>query len=328
MNQFVLILASVLLLTSLCFGANPGDLNHSGSVDLIDAIQAMKVTAGISLSSEDIFTDADVNKDNRIGLEEAIYALQVIAGIRLYAAQWQPAISDTWQWQLIGTVKTTYNVKVYDVDLFDTPTSIIDELHGKGTKIVCHFSAGSAENWRPDFSRFQSSDMGNALDEWGGEYWLDTRSANVRQIMTERMDLAKATKCDGVGPDNVDGFANDTGFTLTAATQIEYNRFLSDLAHARDLAIGLKNDVAQLADLVANFDFAVNERCHEFDECDAYNIFVNVGKPVFNAEYADKYVKNTGGARDALCQDSLNRNLRTLILPKELDGSFRYSCDE
>jgi hypothetical protein len=261
-------------------------------------------------------------------LEEAIYALQVIAGIRLNTAQWQPAITDTWQWQIMGTVNTTYNVSVYDIDLFDTPASLINDLHGEGKKVVCYFSAGSAENWRSDFSRFQSSDMGNALDEWGGEYWLDTRSANVRQIMAERMDLAKAKKCDGVEPDNVDGFVKDTGFPLTAATQIEYNRFLSDLAHTRNLAIALKNDLAQLADLVTYFDFAVNEKCHEYDECDAYNVFVSSSKPVFNAEYADKYVKNTGGARDALCQDSLNRNFRTLILPMELDGSFRYSCDD
>ena len=31
--------------------------------------------------------------------------------------------------------------------------------------------------------------------------------------------------CDGVEPDNVDGYVNDTGFDLTAGDQLDFNRF-------------------------------------------------------------------------------------------------------
>jgi hypothetical protein len=239
---------------------------------------------------------------------------------------WKPAVTDTWQWQLTGTLNTAYDVKVYDIDLYDTPAATILALQNSGRKVLCYFSAGSSENWRADFSSFAAADMGNALDGWAGERWLDTRSNNVRTIMKARLDLAKSKGCDGVEPDNVDGYNNSTGVALTAVTQLDYNRFLATEAHARGLAIALKNDVGQLADLVGDFDLAVNEQCHQYSECAGYAAFVNAGKPVFNAEYASKY-QSAGSARDTLCADAKNLGIRTLVLPLALNGSTRFSCD-
>lgn len=240
--------------------------------------------------------------------------------------RWIPSVTDTWQWQLTGDIDTSYAVNVYDIDLFDTPESTIDALKARGVRVVCYFSGGSSEDWRADFKKLNAADMGNNLDDWAGERWLDTRSNNVRTIMKARLDLAREKGCDGVEPDNVDGYINNPGFPLTAATQLDYNLFLATEAHARDLAIGLKNDVDQLAKLAPHFDFAVNEQCHQYDECGGYTAFTSQGKPVFNAEYAARYRTNTGGARDALCRDSATLNIRTLVLPLKLDGSFRYSC--
>ena len=242
-------------------------------------------------------------------------------------ARWIPLAADTWQWQLSGTVNTSYAVDAYDIDLFDSSAALIQGLHDQGRKVICCFSAGSYENWRPDSGAFNAADLGNTLDGWPGERWLDIRSANVRDIMKARFDLAMQKGCDGMEPDNVDGYTNSTGIALTAADQLAYNRFLAQEAHQRNLAVALKNDVAQAADLVADFDFAVNEQCHEYDECDDLEPFINAGKPVFNAEYADGFVNDTA-ARQALCEDARNRNFRTLILPLALDDSFRYSCDD
>jgi hypothetical protein len=243
------------------------------------------------------------------------------------ASWWKPSVTDTWQWQLKYNINTGYDVAIYDIDLFDTPAAQITALQAAGKKVVCYFSAGSSENWRDDFPDFEAADMGNALDPvWVGEKWLDTRSANVRNIMRERLALAQTKGCDGVEPDNVDGYDNDPGFPLTGETQLDYIRFLAAEAHARGLAIGLKNNVAQLNELVDDVDFAVNEQCHEYDECDGYAVFIAKHKPVFNAEYADSY-RNDAAARQTLCNASLALNIRTLVLPLELDDAFRYSCD-
>jgi hypothetical protein len=191
---------------------------------------------------------------------------------------------------------------------------------------VCYFSAGSYENWRPDVGAFKEADLGGTVDGWPGERWLDIRSDNVRAIMKARLDLAVQKGCDGVEPDNIGGYSNDTGLPLTADDQLDYNRFLAHEAHSRNLAIALKNDIEQAADLADDFDFSVNEQCHEYDECDGLAVFINAGKPVFNAEYAYDY--NDSDTMQTLCTDALNRNFRTLVLPLDLDDSFRYSCDD
>ena len=160
-------------------------------------------------------------------------------------------------------------------------------LQARGRKVVCYFSAGSGENWRPDYASIPAAALGKDLDGWPGEKWLDTRNAGVQAVMRARLDRAKAMGCDGVDPDNVDGYSNDTGFPLTAATQLAYDRFLATEAHARGLAVGLKNDVDQVNDLVASFDFAVNESCFEYSECDKVVPFISAGKSVLNVEYGD-----------------------------------------
>lgn len=242
------------------------------------------------------------------------------------ATTWVPKVTDTWQWQLSGTINTSYNVTVYDIDLFDAPDSVMNTLRNQGKRIVCYFSAGSAENWRPDYNQFKAADKGNNLDGWAGEKWVDTRSANVRNIMKARLDKAKARGCDGVEPDNVDAYTNNPGFPLTASTQLDYNRFLATEAHARGLKIGLKNDVDQLKALEPSFDFAVNEQCNQYSECGGYSVFTGKGKPVFNAEYK-KIWRDNASERAKMCAKAKSMNLRTLVLPLNLNDAFRYSCD-
>lgn len=239
---------------------------------------------------------------------------------------WVPKVGDTWQWQLKGVVNESYAAAVYDVDLFDTPQATIDALQAAGRRVVCYFSAGSSEDWRSDFTRFDSADLGNPLDQWPGERWLDTRSPNVRAIMLDRLDLAASKRCDGVEPDNMDGYSNAPGFALSAATQLDYNRFIANQARARGLAVGLKNDIDQLAALEPYFDFAVNEQCHQYAECGHYAVFTAKGKPVFNAEYARTWATDAA-ARAQLCRAARAAELRTLVLAEALDDSLRFSCD-
>jgi len=238
---------------------------------------------------------------------------------------WQPAVNVTWQWQLTGTINEAYMVDVYDIDLFDTPQAVIDRLHGRGIKVMCYFSAGSSEDFRDDFSAFQEADQGNDLDGWPGERWLDIRSANVLAIMQARLDVAVSKRCDGVEPDNVDGFTNDTGFPLTAADQLAYNGALARQAHARGLAVALKNDGDQADALAALFDLSVNEQCHQYTECDALAAFTTAGKPILNAEYAARYRSDPD--RAALCALAAQEQIQTLVLDLDLDDSFRFACN-
>ncbi len=232
--------------------------------------------------------------------------------------------ASTWQWQLQGALDTSYDVDVYDVDLFETDPSTIAGLRAEGRVVVCYFSAGSYESWRPDAGDVASAALGGTLDGFEDERWLDVGDPSVLAVAEGRLDLAVERGCDGVEPDNVDGYVNDTGFDLTADDQLDFNRALAAAAAERGLLIGLKNDIDQIPDLVDHFDFAVNEQCHEFDECEVYAAFVDRDKPVFNAEYAMPFVDDP----DSVCARSIALGLRTLLLPLDLDNSFRISCDE
>lgn len=201
-------------------------------------------------------------------------------------AEWRPAPGTTWQWQLSGTVDTSVEAQVYDIDLLETPQETINALHFAGRKVICYFSAGSYEVRRPDADSFPRRVVGESLDPpFASERWLDIRKPALRPIMQARLDLARSKHCDGVEPDNLDGYENRTGFKLTARDQRAYNRFIAEEAHARGLSVGLKNDTNQVTALEPRFDFAVVEQCFEFDECKKYKPFIDSGKAVFAVEY-------------------------------------------
>jgi hypothetical protein len=231
---------------------------------------------------------------------------------------WRPAPGTSWQWQLTKAVDLSVDVRMYDIDLFDASQATIDALHAKGRTVICYFSAGSHEDWRPDASLFPAAAIGAPLDGWPGEHWLDTRSEAVRGVMKQRLDAAAAKKCDGVEPDNVDGYGNGPGFPLTAATQLDYNRFLAGEAHARALSVGLKNDVEQVNQLQPEFDWALNESCLQYDECDTLAPFIRAGKAVFHVEYGDAALADTVCPRNP-------PGFSTLIKKMDLDA-WRVAC--
>ena len=238
---------------------------------------------------------------------------------------YRPVTAVTWQWQLQGAVNTAYNVDLYDIDLFDSSEALIRQLQADGKKVICYFSAGSYEAWRPDAGQFEPESLGNPLDDWPGERWLDIRNENVRIVMKDRLDLAQQKGCDGVEPDNVDAYANDSGFDLTPDDQLVFNRFIANETHARGLAAGLKNDLDQINDLIAYYDFAVNEQCFEYAECALLMPFIQQGKAVLSVEYAPDTIDDETVRRE-ICTEARDLQFSTLILPLELDDSFRYSC--
>src|SRR3954468_143971 len=63
----------------------------------------------------------------------ACLALAAPAGAR---AVWHPRPGTTWQWQLTGKVDTSVPARMYDIDLFDNPASVVRSLHARGRRVV------------------------------------------------------------------------------------------------------------------------------------------------------------------------------------------------
>jgi hypothetical protein len=199
---------------------------------------------------------------------------------------WHPVRGLSWQWQLSGKLDQTAKVDVYDVDAFETPATAVSTLHSAGRKAICYVNVGARENWRPDAGRYPAAVLGKAMDGWPGERWLDIRRWDVLQpILADRFAMCRRNGFDGVEPDNADGYANSTGFKLTATDQLTFNRNVAGLAHGLGLAVGLKNDVEQAKALLPSFDFAVNEECVRYNECGSLSGFITANKPVFHVEY-------------------------------------------
>ena len=201
------------------------------------------------------------------------------------AARWQPRPGTPWQWQLSGIVDTSVQVPVYDIDGFDNSADVVRTLHAAGRKVICYVNVGAYESFRPDAKDFPAAVLGKG-NGWEDERWLDIRRIDIlRPLMAARFDMCRVKGFDAVEPDNVDGYVNDTGFPLTAAQQLAYNRMIAQLAHERGLSVGLKNDLDQVGALVGDFDFSVDEQCAEFDECEELTPFIAAGKAVFHVEY-------------------------------------------
>jgi len=232
------------------------------------------------------------------------------------------AVGLDWQIQFSGALDASPDVDLFDFDLFDTPDAIFGAVHDQGSFLVCYFSAGSFEDWRDDASDFPSSALGSPLDGWEGEWWVDVRDPTVRDVMSARMDHAVERGCDAIDPDNVDGYANDNGLGLTAADQLEYNLFLADEAHARGLAVGLKNDLGQIADLVDDYDFSVNEECLAWDECGRLHPFIDQGKPVLHIEYVDDWADAEAKAEVCGQEPEFSTVVKTWDL-----GAERLGCE-
>jgi len=235
---------------------------------------------------------------------------------------WHPAIGTSWQWQLDDLpVDTSMDAQVYDIDLFENEAEVVANLHARGRKVICYLNAGSWENWRPDNALFPSSVIGKTYEGWPDEKWLDIRQLDLlAPLMRSRLDLCQQKGFDGVEPDNIDGYTNNTGFPLTADDQLRYNSWLAQEAHQRGLSIGLKNDAEQAAELEPYFDWAMTEDCFKEGWCDQMLPFIKAGKPVFATEYTD-----TGINLEKFCPLAGELHFSAILKNRDLDA-YRVAC--
>lgn len=266
------------------------------------------VATQVSPTSEPTIVENNVRSDSAGPTRDAVHG-----------DWWQPGLNSSWQWQLANPpVDHSFDVDMYDIDLFDNDADSVAALHDQGRIVICYMNAGGWEDWRPDSDQFPAALIGKNLDDWEGEKWLDIRRLDLLgPILEVRLDMCRDRGFDGVEPDNVDGYLNDTGFPLTYEDQLAFNIWLAEEAHKRGLSIGLKNDMEQIGDLLPYFDWALNEECFEYEECETLLPFIQANKPVFNVEYeldTDEFCKQA----NALNFNSLKKNL-------DLDA-YREAC--
>jgi hypothetical protein len=213
---------------------------------------------------------------------------------------------------------------VFDIDIYQdgkcyTPsnygvlnTAAVSALHSLGDKVIGYIDAGTAETWRPDYPQYQSFNancggclFGKPVSGFRDEFWLnintnvsgtnpntgqtETAQQFILDELAARLAKARSAAVDAVEFDNVDAYQNKTGLTISAATQEQFDAAIANLAHTAGFAAGLKNDLGQASDLQPYFDFAINEQCWQYRECNfpapGLQAWPPAGKAVFNVEY-------------------------------------------
>ena len=240
---------------------------------------------------------------------------------RAQAAKPQP--KEKFLYAIANTKADNVSTKNVFIDLFE-PEKIPDaknrvkRLKAQGKNVICYFSAGTHESYRPDAAQLEGA-RGKKMEGWP-EYWLDYRNSKVVTVMKNRISRAKEIGCDGVDPDNVDGHLNSTGFSLNANDQKKFLTTLSTHARSLGLAIGLKNSAETASKLQPLFDFVVVEECARYKECPAYKSFSENKKAIFQLEYVRKGAANNS----SLCRDA-NNDGRTLNFAN-LDLTWQSPC--
>ena len=259
------------------------------------------------------------------------------------SAIWKPSLVTSWHWMIEhpldlnnprdmgfqdpdGHPLRFAKPTVYDIDWEFNSAKTVAALHATKKKVICYVDVGAFETYRADARAFPKSVRGKADGHWEGSFWLDIRRLDVLlPIMRARFQVCKDKGFDAIEPDEVDGYANDSGFKLSYQDQLNYNRAIAGLAHSMGLSVGLKGDIDQARDLWRDFDWTLNEQCFEFNECAALSkYFVANGKAVFTVEYDDPFSGHRVSTSE-FCPQANEANFNSMKMPLDLNGG-RWPC--
>jgi hypothetical protein len=174
----------------------------------------------------------------------AVGMLAFLAGPAPYV--WHPTAQDRWLWpggaeELAGT--TVDGVAVGDTDVivldpFTTSEHTVRQVHATSRAAVCRLRAGVWEAGRPDQTRVDRSLIGAAASP--DSHWLDVREwSRLSEVLSDRLALCATKGFDGVALTNMDGYAQATGFPITAADQLRFNTAVVASAHSYGLMVAV-----------------------------------------------------------------------------------------
>ena len=256
---------------------------------------------------------------------------------------YRPAVGSTWQWQLQpdqgDSIDTSIVADMYEIDGFHNDAATVATLKSlPGTSVpqrgvTCYWSAGTLENWRPDATQFDPMLLGNPYFGFENERWIDIRQISaLAPLLEARMDLCQKKGFDAIEFDNMDVWYKDnrTGLNITQADAVAFVLYLAREAHERGLSMALKSVVEIVPQVRHHVDFSVVEECFANHECTrssrntdgsyGYDMMIEIGKPVFVAEYRRYNTAKNVCARS-------NRLGFSTVYKRPTLGSYRVSCN-
>ncbi|MEE9349919.1 MAG: endo alpha-1,4 polygalactosaminidase [Flavobacteriaceae bacterium] len=142
----------------------------------------------------------------------------------------------------------------------DDVVSSINAIKANGNEVCGYISIGTGEDWRSDYSQLQPYLVSIVWGQWAGEYFVNSTTTGIVDIMKARIDQLALWGCDWVEFDNMDWFYDDDlrvqyGYQVTEAEGVAYFNTLCDYAHEKGLKCLAKN----MTNDALNFDGVLYE---------------------------------------------------------------------
>lgn len=158
---------------------------------------------------------------------------------------------------IIATAKNAYVL----IDPFQKDiASSIATIKANGNQVGAYISIGTGEDWRNDFSEMQEYLISKQWGQWQGEFFVNSTTTGIINIMKARIDKIALWGCDWVEFDNMDWIYDDElratyKFEVTEAEGIAYFQELCDYVHQKGMKCMAKNMVVN----ASNFDGVLYE---------------------------------------------------------------------
>ena len=235
-----------------------------------------------------------------------------------------PSPRTTFEWRLdeLPTNFTT-EAEVIDIDAFDATPELVTNLQAQGKKVIAYLSVGSVESFREDASDFPPEVIGNVYEGFEDENWLDVRQIDVlAPIMRARLDMIQEKGFDGIEPDNINSYQNNTGFNLTEEDAKVYSHWLIEEAHNRGLSIGQKNAEELIPEMVDEFDWLLTEDAYVEDFYQQLSPYISANKAVFFVEYTDRISETD--FQNLVCPEAASQNFSAVLKDRNLTNVTFY----
>lgn len=178
------------------------------------------------------------------------------------------------------------------IDPFDDNTFVnILALKANGNQVGAYISIGTGETYRNDFPELQPFLVSTSWGEWPDEYFVNSTTTGIIEVMKLRIDQIAEWGCDWVEFDNMDWVFDEElrsiyGIEVTPAQGIAYYNTLCEYVHQKGMKCMAKNTVYQ----AENFDGVLYESYNDdknwWDESRALG-FISSGKLVIINHYGE-----------------------------------------
>jgi hypothetical protein len=221
---------------------------------------------------------------------------------------------------------------IYDVDGIENTTADVTEFHNLGDKVVCYVEIGAAGNYYSAseegitttyYSQLQADgDLGNSLAGYP-EQFININAPSAVSIVESMIQQQCAAKgFDGVETDLDEtggGNEGNTGFSISVAQNETYDQTIAAYIHSLGMAWFSKDtsdtDSTSFVDALEPYAQAtIDEQASEYGSIGLDSVYVQDGKPVFDAEYSGSETTAS------FCSADNANNINGTLFDTNLDG--------